>query len=125
LPPFLDAEPAKPPAPKTPRRTLDKLKTARSRVEALTTFVRDEAFDDWVRRCLVSATEPATWTQAADLYRSYINHAGSYGRNRGDRELAKLALATETRWGKMMTSIFTKQRRTRGWYYPVRLKRGS
>lgn len=125
LPPFLDAEPPERPTPKTSRRTLDKLKTARRQVEALGALVRDEAFDEWVSRCLVPATDPASWTQAADLYRNYISQAGSYGRNRGDRALAKLALATETRWGKMMTSVFPKQRRTRGWYYPVRLKRGS
>lgn len=125
LPPFLDAEPPRPPPPKQTRRNLDKLKAARQKVEQLNTLVRDEAFEEWVRRCLLPADEPSEWTQAADLYANYLIRAGDYGRNRGDRALARLELATETRWGKMMGSVLPKKRRRRGFYYPVRLKHGA
>lgn len=109
-------------APEQMRMT--KLKDARRKAQKLAEVVRDDAFDDWVRRCIVSAECPDEWTQAALLYESYIRHAKNFGWNRGDRALATEGLATETRWGKMMGSLFTKTRRRRGQYYPLRLKQG-
>lgn len=103
-----------------------KLKAARTKVLKLGDAVRDEAFDDWVRRCVVMAEQPREWTQASVLYSSYLRQAKDYGFNRGDKRLAKEELATETRWGRMMGSVFpTKRRRRNGFYYPVRLKRGA
>lgn len=125
LPPWLAEEPAPPAPPKGSRRNLNKLKAARKKVEVLNTLVRDDAFDEWVRRCLQPAELPSEWTQAATLYENYLKRAPDYGSNRGDKALAKLELATETRWGRMMGSVFSKKRRRSGFYYPVRLKQGA
>ena len=113
----------------TPNReklaSMTKLKAARKRVKELGGAVRDEAFGDWLSKCVVIAQRPDEWTQAAVLYASYIRHASRYGNNRGDKALAKEELATETSWGKLMGAAYpNKKRRARGWYYPVRPKRG-
>lgn len=101
-----------------------KLKAARNKVDELATVVRNDAFDDWVRRCLVEAQQPSEWTQSRELYENYVKRAKEYGNNRADKALLRQELATETQWGKMMGSVFTKKRRTKGWYYPIRLKQG-
>jgi hypothetical protein len=106
-------------------RPMSKLGAARKKVEQLTVVARDEAFDDWVRRCLKEASRPEEWSQSRVLYESYLKHAATYGSSRGDRALSKQVAATETRFGKMMGSLFHKTRRTRGWYYPVKIKRGA
>jgi hypothetical protein len=106
--------------------SMTKLKNARKKVKELGAVVRDEAFDDWLGKCVVIAQTPEEWTQAAVLYASYIKHASRYGNNRGDKALAKEELATETAWGKMMGAAYpNKKRRARGWYYPARPKRGA
>ena len=87
--------------------------------------MRDEAFDDWIRRCVVNAERPDQWTQARTLYANYAKRAAEYGSNRGHRALLEQAIATETQWGKMMGSLFPKKRRASGWFYPVLLKRGA
>lgn len=104
---------------------MKKLKAARKKAQDLGAVVRDEAFDDWIRRFVVNAERPDEWTQAALLYANYLNQAKNYGLNRGDKALSKEELATETRWGMMMGSLFTKKRRAKGWYYPLRLKQGA
>lgn len=114
--------------PKTPPQqaeALSKLKQARRRADQLAAVVRDDAFDDWVRRCVAHATKPNEWTQAQALYSSYVRHVARYGSNNGDRAASKLAAATETRFGLMMGSLFPKVRRARGQYYPLRLKKGA
>ena len=63
------------------------------------TAVRTDAFNDWVRRCLVTAETPADWSPARDLYASYLAHAKAYGQNRTQRGLSARVLATETTWG--------------------------
>jgi hypothetical protein len=106
--------------------SMKSLKAARKKLQVAATVVRDEAFNDWIGRCVVSAERPDEWSQARDLYESYLRQAKSYGINRGDKRLAKEELATETQWGKMMGSLYpNKKRRRNGWYYPVRLKRGA
>lgn len=115
-----------PPAPAKPATTnLKKLKAARKKVEEYSAVLRTDAFDDWVRRCTETAEQPCEWTRAALLYESYIRHAKTYGSSRPDRRLAKDELASETAWGKMMGSLFSKKRRRAGQYYPLRLKRGA
>lgn len=101
------------------------LQRARNRVEQMATAVRTDAFNDWVRRCVVTADAPSEWTPARDLYTSYLSHAKGYGRNRTQRAHAQQVLATETTFGRMMTTLFPKTRRTNGIYYPLRIKRGA
>ena len=109
---------------KQPRLT--KLKAARKKVKELGAVVRDEAFNDWLGKCVVIAQTPKEWTQAGVLYANYLNHAASYGNNRGDKRLAKEELATDTAWGRMMGAEYpNKKRRAGGIFYPVRLKRGA
>lgn len=101
------------------------LQQARKEVARWATAVRTDAFDDWVRRCVVEADTPAEWSPARDLYASYLAHATTFGRNRAQKGLAQDVLATLTAWGKMMTTLFPKTRRTHGVYYPLRAKRGA
>lgn len=115
-----------PPAPAKPTTTnLKKLKDARKKVAEHSAVLRTEAFDDWVRRCLMEAERPSEWTRAVPLYESYLRHAKTFGANRPDKRLAKEELATETAWGKMMGSLFGRKRRRGGNYYPLRLKQGA
>ena len=121
-----DAMTNQPSEPPLPAINFKKLKAARRKVHALGEVVRNEAFDDWLRRGVVIAERPDEWTQARVLYEGYLRHASRYGNNRGDRRLAAEELATETRWGKMMGSLFpSKKRRRDGWHYPIRLKCGA
>lgn len=123
--PWGDDAPA-PPSPAKPATTnLKKLKAARKKVEEYSAVLRTDAFDDWVRRCTETAEQPREWTRAALLYESYVRHAKTYGTSRPDKRFAKEELATETAWGKMMGSLFSKKRRRAGQYYPLRLKRGA
>lgn len=123
IPPWGPTEPLTPHKPET--TNLKKLKDARRKVEEFAAILRTDAFDDWVRRCTESAEKPNEWSRAVVLYESYVRHARKYGDNRQDRRLAKQELATETTWGRMMGSLFTKKRRAKGWYYPLRLKQGA
>lgn len=107
------------------RKNLKKLQAARRNVRKLEAIVRDEAFDDWIRRCVVNAERPDQWTQARTLYANYAKRAADYGSNRAHRALLKQEIATETQWGKMMGALFPKKRRAAGWFYPVLLKRGA
>lgn len=125
-PPWLEDAVIQPSKEALPRADFKKLKAARRKVEVLADAVRSAAFDDWLRRNVVIAQRPDEWTRSRELYEGYVRHAGKYGNNRGDKRLATEELATETAWGKMMGSVFpTKKRRRRGWYYPVRLKKGA
>jgi hypothetical protein len=106
--------------------SMTKLRAARKRARDLGCDVRDEAFADWINRCVVIAQRPDEWTQAKVLYEGYVRHASRYGVTNGDKALAKEELATATRWGKMMGAAYpNKQRRASGWYYPVTPKRGA
>jgi hypothetical protein len=129
VPPFIPADDLTPKEPKRDRATrnnLEKLKSVLRKAEELRVAVRDDAFDDWVRRYLVEASEPREWTQSRTLYENYLKRAKVFGRNRGDMALSKLELATETRFGILMRDAgITKKRRAKGWYYPVRLKQGA
>jgi len=106
--------------------TFTALQKARAKAEELAGTVRDAAFEEWRRSSLVDAKTPGEWTQARTLYENYLAHAQQYGDNRSQRRQSVLALATETQWGRMMGTLYpNKTRRTKGWYYPVRLKRGA
>lgn len=105
--------------------TFSALQKARAKAEELTGALRTAAFDDWVRRCVVDVKTPTEWTQARTLYENYIAHAQQFGDNRAQRAQSVQALATETQWGRMMATLYLKKRRTKGWYYPVKLKRGA
>lgn len=114
------------PRGRTSRPILEKLKAARKKADELREAVRDDAFDEWVRRYLVPAELPSDWTQAATLYANYLERANTYATNRVDRSIVKLELATETRFGLLLRDAgFTKKRRSKGWYYPVKLKQGA
>lgn len=103
---------------------MTKLKAARKKVTDLAAVVRDEVFDDWIERCVVIANRPDEWTRSRTLYEAYVAQAPDFGANRTERSLAREEVATETQWGRMMSSLFpNKKRRRDGWYYPVRLKR--
>lgn len=108
-----------------PKPSISKLQAARRKVDQLNDVLRDEAFDDWVRRCLVEATRPDEWSQSRTLYESYLRHAARYGSSRKGRGLSRQVAASETRFGQMMGSVFPKVRRARGWFYNVRPKRGA
>ncbi|EXS70299.1 hypothetical protein [Sphingobium sp. Ant17] len=124
LPPW--GEPSERLKPKKPDTTnLKKLKAARKKVAEYSAVLRTDAFDDWVRRCTDTASQPREWTQAETLYESYLRHAKKYGANRPDKRLANVTLASMTAWGKMMGSLFDKKRRRAGQYYPLRLKQGA
>lgn len=110
---------------KRTKRELDRYKETRRKLENLSAVIRDEAFDDWIRRYVVIAERPDDWTQTRVLYENYLKRAMAYGRNREDRRISKEVLATETRFGIMMGSLFPKKRRTKGCYYPLRLKKGA
>lgn len=101
------------------------LQKARAKAEELACAIRSEAFDDWVRRCVVAAELPSEWTQARTLYENYLSHARTYGRNRSQQAESVRELATETTWGRMMATLFQKKRRGSGWHYPLKLKRGA
>lgn len=122
-PPFGDEHEGSQPSIK--KAPFGKLKAARKKADDLAATVRDAAFDQWVATYLVHAERPDQWTRSRELYENYLKRAVTYGENRRDRSVVKLELATETRWGRMMGSVLTKQRRSSGWYYPVRLKRGA
>lgn len=108
-----------------PKMTVSKLQAARRKADQLGEVLRDEAFDDWVRRCLVEAERPDEWSQSRTLYESYLRHVAQYGSSRKARGLSRQVAATETRFGRMMGSVFPKVRRARGWFYNVRPKRGA
>lgn len=127
VPPFLQGEDTanSQATAKRAQGSFAKLKTARKKVEELSVSVRDEGFDDWVRRYLVTADQPSEWTQASTLYENYIAHARRFGENRAQRSQSVLALATQTQWGRMMATLFPKTRRSAGWFYPLKLRRGA
>lgn len=113
-------------APRPKIDSMTKLKALRKKAAEAGDTVRSEAFDDWISRCVLTAQKPDEWTLASVLYASYLRQAGKYGSNMGDRRLATDQLATQTRWGRMMGSLFpNKQRRGRGQFYPVRIKKGA
>jgi hypothetical protein len=102
-----------------------KLQQARKRVEQMATAVRTDAFNSWVRCSVVTAETPAEWTPSRLLYASYLRHAKIFGRNRAQKGLAHQVAATETTFGRMMTTLFQKTRRTNAIYYPLRIKQGG
>lgn len=107
------------------KETFTALQKARAKAEELAGAVRNAAFDDWIRCCVVAAKRPDEWTQARTLYENYVAYAQRFGRNRSQRALSVQELATITQWGRMMATLFPKKRRRAGWYYPLRCKRGG
>ncbi len=106
--------------------SMKKLKAARAKMLKLADVVRDEAFTWWLEEHVVDAEQPDKWTQSTELYKNYLKWAKYYGDSQTDQRLIKAELATVTRWGKMMGSLYPNKRRTSvGWFYPVRLKRGA
>jgi hypothetical protein len=104
-------------------QTFTGLQKVRKKAQELTQTVRSEAFDDWIRRCVVIAEEPAEWTQARHLYANYLDHAKHFGRNSTQRATSVQAMATETQWGRMMATLdVAKTRRGSGVHYSLRLK---
>ncbi|MGY6551809.1 MAG: hypothetical protein ACXIT4_07920 [Erythrobacter sp.] len=116
---------SQPPMEPRPHINFKKLKAARRKVDSLNMVLREDAFDDWIRRYVILAEQPDEWTRARVLYENYLKRARKFGSNRRDRSLSQEVLATETQWGKMMGSLFSKARRRGGWYYPLRLKKGA
>lgn len=105
-------------------RALTLLQKARKDTEWLVREVRDLGFEDWIRRCVQNAERPDEWTQAQTLYENYLVHVKTRNLHRDLQKLLTEEAATFTTWGRMMATQFTKKRRTAGWYYPLRCKRG-
>jgi len=108
------------------RRKLTPLMEARRTAEMLAGWYRDDVFDSWVRVFLVPAEDPRQWTQARVLYEHYVKAASLKEAGGAKSKLGKHArqeIASETQWGLMMATKFIKKRRTRAFFYPVRLKR--
>ncbi|HEX5183540.1 MAG TPA: hypothetical protein VFW19_10360 [Allosphingosinicella sp.] len=106
-----------------PKNNLEKLKAGYKRAETLRVAVRVDAFGDWVGRYLMEAERPSDWNQAKLLYENYLKRAKDYGRNRTDRVLSKMELATEARFAILMRDTgFAKKRRSADWFCPVRLR---
>jgi hypothetical protein len=102
---------------------MTKLTEARTKVRDLTEVVRDDVFNDWIERYVVTAKRADEWTRSSVLYEDYASKAAGFGNNRTEKAIARETVASVTRWGKMMGSLFpAKERRRNGWYYPVRLK---
>lgn len=101
------------------------LQQARAEAQTQAGWVEDLIFDDWIARCVIEANDPREWTQARVLYEDYLTHAKTCAKNRAQKTLVVQVLATETQWGRMMATLFPKKRRTAGWYYPLRCKRGG
>lgn len=126
---------AEPPSPEAVAAALKKYRSAKSKMRAarremntLKPAVRDEAFEYWLLRYVVSAENRAEWTIASTLYANYLAHAGEHGSNRGDVAVSKLERASQTRFGILLREAgFPKERRSRpnGNYYPLRLKQGA
>jgi hypothetical protein len=105
-----------------------KMRAARREMEKLKPFVRDAAFEYWLRRYVVSAERRRDWTQATLLYENYCKHAGECAGNVGDAAILKAELASDTRFGILLREAgFVSERRSRpnGNYYPLRLKQGA
>jgi len=94
------------------------------RAEALkqADYFRLVVFNDWVERCVEHADEPREWTQARVLYENYLAHTRSFGEKEEARRVSVQEQATETHWGRMMSSVFPKRRRGSGWHYPLKLR---
>jgi hypothetical protein len=98
------------------------LQAARAEALAQAGYVQDLVFDDWYDCIIEDAQAPSEWTQARNLYESYLAHGRTFGRDMHERRAAVQALATETQWGRMMATRFPKVRRGSGWHYPVKLR---
>ena len=108
------------------KRDFDEVKKARKALEEAGTGIRNEGFDAWIRRYTEPADTPSGWTQSTVLYANYVKHARRWGDNRPDKRITQLMLATETRFGLLMRGIgLIKVRRSRGYFYPIRLKQGA
>ena len=108
------------------KQKLSPLMDARRKAQLLAGWYQDDVFDSWARKFLVVADDPRQWTQAQVLYESYVKaatlaEAGGARTNVG--KTARETIATQTQWGRMMATKFTKKRRSRGWFYPVRIGR--
>jgi len=107
---------------------LSPLMEARQKAEMYAGWYRDDIFDDWVRAFLATADAPRQWTQAQVLYESYVKAAALKEAGSAKSKIGKHAreeIATQTQWGLMMATKFPKKRRSKGWFYPVRLTRDA
>ena len=127
-----EAPPAPPPFHDQSTPYVEPIKTAisalrRAREDAAQQagWFQDKVFNSWSRVCLLPANDPTEWTQATVLYENYVHVAGFRDAGKKDAVLAKSVIATQTQWGRMMATKFTKNRRTKGFYYPVTLKPGA
>lgn len=101
------------------------LQQARAEAEKQAGWLQDLVFDDWIERCVVEADDTREWTQARILYEDYLTHARTFGKKNNEKRVALQELMTETQWGRMMATLYPKRRRTAGWFYPLRLRRGA
>lgn len=110
------------PGPSPIRLGVSALTEMRNEAEKQADYVRDLLFDDWIRRSVVDAAMPAEWTKARALYDNYLAHARVVGPMLEAERLLMLEAATETAWGRMMSSLFQKKRRGTGWHYPLKCR---
>jgi hypothetical protein len=122
LPPFL-AKPSRRSKSKIDI-ALTGLQQARAEAAKQAGWVQDLIFDNWIKNRVEEVDDPREWTQAHTLYENYLEHARAFGKKWKEKQAAFQALATETQWGRWMATRYTKSRRTRAVYYPLRCKRG-
>lgn len=104
---------------------ISSLRRARENAAMYAGWFQDDVFNSWSRVFLRAAGDPSEWTQAKVLYENYVHLAGFRDAAKKDSVLAKTLIASQTQWGKMMATKFVKERRTKGYYYPVALKPGA
>jgi hypothetical protein len=96
------------------------------RWRALAGWFSDDMFSTWARLFLLPASNPSEWTQATALYENYVKLASLRGADKAAANIARSVIVTQTQWGKMMGSLYPNKRRTRaGWFYPVKLIKGT
>ena len=101
------------------------LQQAREEAEKQAGWLQDLIFKDWIERCVVEVDDPREWTQARVLYEDYLAHARTFGKKVHEKRVALQELATETQWGRMIGMLYPKRRRTAGWFYPLKRRRGG
>lgn len=127
LDPQYVAPPAPPPWEEKPFKErvevmISPLKSARENAAKQAGTFRDQVFGSWSRVFLQAVDDPSEWTQAKVLYANYVHLAGLRGAAKKDSIVARSVIASQTQWGKMMATKFIKDRRAKGYFYPVKLK---
>lgn len=102
------------------------LKQARAELAKQAGYTRDLIFHNWCKARVEQVDDPRHWTQARELYEDYLSYGRAFGKKWAEKIAGREALATETAWGRWMATVYpVKTRRTAGWYYPLRIRKGA